>query len=77
MPTFTSSTGGADIETRIVSPIPSASKIPNAVALTRPIYFSIDPISSGIDHGRKMKDMIVDIISKNKKYNCSFTSVDT
>jgi hypothetical protein len=32
IPTFTSSTGGADIETRIVSPIPSANKIPNAVA---------------------------------------------
>jgi hypothetical protein len=32
MPTFTSSTGGADSDTRIVSPIPSASNMPNAVA---------------------------------------------
>ena len=32
MPTFTSSTGGADIETRMVSPIPSESSTPNAVA---------------------------------------------
>ncbi len=29
-PTFTSSTGGADSETRIVSPMPSASSAPNA-----------------------------------------------
>ena len=28
-PTFTSSTGGADNDTRIVSPIPSASNTPN------------------------------------------------
>ena len=32
MPTLTSSTGGADSETRIVSPIPSASRAPNATA---------------------------------------------
>ena len=28
MPTFTSSTGGADSETRMVSPMPSASSVP-------------------------------------------------
>ena len=32
MPTLTSSTGGADSDTRIVSPIPSASSAPNATA---------------------------------------------
>ena len=32
MPTLTSSTGGADSETRMVSPMPSASRAPNAVA---------------------------------------------
>ena len=32
MPTLTSSTGGAESETRIVSPIPSASNTANAVA---------------------------------------------
>jgi hypothetical protein len=32
MPTLTSSTGGADSETRIVSPMPSASRAPNATA---------------------------------------------
>ena len=32
MPTLTSSTGGADSETRIVSPIPSASSAPKATA---------------------------------------------
>ena len=32
MPTLTSSTGGADSETRMVSPMPSASSAPNATA---------------------------------------------
>ena len=32
-PTFTSSTGGADSETRIVSPMPLASSAPNAKQL--------------------------------------------
>ena len=32
LPTLTSSTGGADSDTRIVSPIPSASSAPNATA---------------------------------------------
>ena len=32
MPTLTSSTGGADSDTRMVSPIPSASSAPNATA---------------------------------------------
>ena len=32
MPTFTSSTGGAESDTLIVSPIPSASRAPNATA---------------------------------------------
>ena len=33
MPTLTSSTGGAESETRMVSPMPSDSRMPNAVAL--------------------------------------------
>ena len=32
MPTLTSSTGGADSETRMVSPMPLLSRAPNAVA---------------------------------------------
>ena len=32
MPTLTSSTGGADSETRMVSPMPCASRVPKAVA---------------------------------------------
>ena len=32
MPTLTSSTGGADSDTRMVSPMPSASSAPNATA---------------------------------------------
>ncbi len=32
VPTLTSSTGGADSDTRMVSPIPSASSAPNAAA---------------------------------------------
>jgi hypothetical protein len=32
MPTLTSSTGGAESETRIVSPIPCESRAPKAVA---------------------------------------------
>jgi hypothetical protein len=31
IPTFTSSTGGAESDTRIVSPIPSANKMAKAV----------------------------------------------
>jgi hypothetical protein len=32
MPTLTSSTGGADSETRMVSPMPLLSRAPNATA---------------------------------------------
>ena len=44
MPTLTSSTGGADSETRIVSPMPSASRAPKATAdLTVP--WNVGPAS--------------------------------